>query len=138
MDIMKLAAELVAKQFSGQGNVSEGSSLSALQGLFGGNNIDIGSLVSKLSSSDGLASQVQSWLGDGGNDKFPVSQIMEIFGGQPLQKFSDTLGVNQDDAAGGLSEVLPQLIDKCSSGGALLESVGGIGGALNMAKGLFK
>ena len=33
--------------------------------------------------------------------------------------------------------MLPQLIDKSSSGGDLLDAVGGVGGALNMAKGLF-
>ena len=33
--------------------------------------------------------------------------------------------------------MLPQLIDKSSSGGDLLDAVGGVGGALNMTKGLF-
>ncbi len=37
----------------------------------------------------------------------------------------------------GLSEALPAIVDKSSSGGSRLDAIGGIDGALNMAKKLF-
>ena len=62
---------------------------------------------------------------------------MEMFGGDKLANFANQLGLDQDSANNGLSEMLPNLVDKSSSGGNLLESVGGLGGALDMAKKLF-
>jgi hypothetical protein len=41
------------------------------------------------------------------------------------------------EAAGGLSDALPQMVDKASSDGSLLDSIGGVSGALGMASKLF-
>lgn len=137
MDIMKLATQLITQQFQGKTNASESQVQSALTGLLGGN-FNIAELVSKFSANGGLASQLQSWLGDGGNQGISTSNIMDVFGGDKVDQFASQLGVSGEEAAGGLADVVPQLIDKSSSGGNLLESVGGIGGAMNLAKGLFK
>ena len=136
MDLMQLATQLLGKQFQGSSNASEGQIQSALQGLLGGD-FNIGELVAKFASNGGLANQLQSWLGDGSNDGISASNIMDVFGGEKVNQFASQLGVSGDEAAGGLADVIPQLIDKSSSGGNLLESVGGIGGAMNLAKGLF-
>ena len=47
------------------------------------------------------------------------------------------LGTDEGSLLNGLSQALPQMIDKSSSGGSLLDAVGGLDGALNMAKKLF-
>ena len=60
-----------------------------------------------------------------------------MFGSDKISEFASKLGLSEDEAAGGLSEALPQLVDKASSGGSLLESMGGISGALGMAGKLF-
>ena len=65
------------------------------------------------------------------------SGLMEMFGGDKLSDFASNLGVDQNAATSGLSEVLPNLMDKASSGGNILESVGGLSGALDFAKKLF-
>ena len=138
MDITKLAAQLLSDQFGGKASAENASSaLSELAGD-GKGGIDLGDIVGKMTSSGGLGSIVQSWLGDGDNDDIEPSQLTEMFDGEKISKFAQALGVSQDDAASGLSQLLPRLIDKSSSGGSLLDSVGGIGGAMNMAKGLFK
>jgi len=59
-------------------------------------------------------------------------------GSGKLEQFSQELGVSANEGKAGLANILPQLIDKSSAGGSVLESVGGIGGALNRAKGFFK
>ena len=40
-------------------------------------------------------------------------------------------------ALSGLEQTVPQVVDKSSEGGSLLDSIGGIEGALKIAKGLF-
>ena len=137
MDILKVAVELLGNYF---GDKVDGSALgSAVKGLFGGagGDIDLAGLVSKVSGSGGLQSLVGSWLGDGANQALDPAQILSIFGGDKVSAFAGELGIGQDQAAGGLATVIPQLIDRFSKGGALLDSGEGIGGMLNMARKLF-
>jgi uncharacterized protein YidB (DUF937 family) len=110
----------------------------ALSGLLGGGQggIDLGSLMSKFSSA-GLGSLVNSWLGDGANQSISADQVMDMFGSSKISEFASTLGLSQEEAAGGLSDAIPQMVDKASSGGSLLDSVGGLSGALGMAGKLF-
>ncbi len=131
-----MATELIMNQFKSQSSASETEMSGAIQGLLGGN-FDIGSLIEKFSANGGLATQLQSWLGDGANQSVSADSIMDAFGQDSVSQFASQIGVDSGSAASGLSEVIPALIDKCSSGGNLLESVGGVGGALDMAKGLF-
>ena len=137
MDIVKLGIELITKQFGG--NVSEEKAGSALLGLLGNGSgeLDIAGLVSKFAGTGAIASVVSSWLGDGANKGINAAQILEMFGSGKVSDFANTLGVDTATAASGLSNVLPTLIDKSSSGGNVLDSVGGIGGALDMAKKFF-
>lgn len=137
MDIMKLATDLLTQQFGGA--VSEDGAKNALSGLLGDGSggIDIAGLASKFASSGGLKDIVGSWLGDGANSSINPAQLMEMFGGDKLSSFASNLGVDQEQATSGLSEVLPNLMDKASSGGNILESVGGLSGALDFAKKLF-
>jgi uncharacterized protein YidB (DUF937 family) len=137
MDIMKLATELLSQQFGGQ--VSEQGASNAISGLLGDGKggLDIAGLASKFASNGGLKDIVGSWLGDGANSSIDPSQLMEMFGGDKLSDFASNLGVDQNAATSGLSEVLPNLMDKASSGGNILESVGGLSGAMDFAKKLF-
>ena len=110
---------------------------SALSGLTeGSGQLDIGSLLENLNSG-GLGEIASSWLGDGANEGISPEQISEVIGSEKMSDFANTLGLGMDEAAGGLSEALPQMIDKASSGGSILDSIGGIGGALNLAGKLF-
>ena len=119
-----------------------GSLTSAFSGLVGGGGgggnagIDLGSLVSKMGSG-GLGAIAKSWLGDGSNESISSDQITNMFGSSNISEFASKLGLSKDEAAGGLSEALPQMVDKASSGGSLLDSMGGLSGALGMAGKLF-
>ncbi|MDX2452120.1 YidB family protein, partial [Desulfosarcina sp.] len=79
----------------------------------------------------------KSWLGDGNNESVSTDQITNMFGSDKISEFAGKLGLSEDEAAGGLSEALPQMVDKASSGGSLLDSMGGLSGALGMAGKLF-
>ena len=79
----------------------------------------------------------KSWLGDGANEAISPDSIKAVLGSDKISEFARTLGLSEQEAAGGLSEALPSIIDKGSSGGSLLDSLGGIEGALGMAGKLF-
>lgn len=141
MDLMKLGTQLILSKLGG--NTSESGIASALSSLLGGgsNNsggLDIGSLVSNMmSNGGGLENIVSSWLGDGDNDAVSGSQIKDLLGGDKISQFANELGIDEDSAADSLADAVPQMVDKASSGGSLLDAIGGIDGALNLAKKLF-
>ena len=139
MDLMQIGAQLLQSKLGS--NVQTGDIASALSGLFGGDNLDIGSLISKVQGSGGLASMASSWLGDGANEAMSGNQVMELFGKDKVSEFASKLNVDEGTASNGLADMIPQLIDKASSGGSLLESamgsMGGVGGLMGMAGKLF-
>lgn len=137
---MKLGTELILSKLGGNANTSESGISSALSGLLGGGDssdggLDIGSLVSNmLSKGGGLQEIVGSWLGDGDNETVSGSQIKDILGGDKIAEFASKLGIDEDSAADSLAEAVPQMVDKGSSGGSLLDAVGGLEGAIGLAK----
>jgi uncharacterized protein YidB (DUF937 family) len=140
MDLMKLGTELLMSKLSNRGvNASEDGIAGALTILLGGSdgNIDLAGLVSKFMGDSDLAGVVSSWLGDGDNQPIATDQVKKVFDTSALSEFASKLGLDDDGAAETIAETLPEMVDKSSSGGSLLDAVGGIGGALNMAKKLF-
>ena len=139
MDLMKLGTQLILSKLGG--NASESGISDALSGLLGGNSgggFDIGSIVSgMMSNGGGLESIVGSWLGDGDNEAISGGQIKDILGGDKISEFASKIGVDEETAADTLAEAVPQMVDKSSSGGSLLDAVGGLDGALNLAKKFF-
>ncbi|MEN8200207.1 MAG: YidB family protein [Thermodesulfobacteriota bacterium] len=118
-------------------NLDLGSLASALSGLTGGKGgLDLGALMGNLESG-GLGEMVKSWLGDGGNQGVSPAQISSAIGPDKIDAFASQLGISSEEAAGGLSEALPHMVDNASSGGSLLESIGGVEGAMGLAAKLF-
>ncbi len=133
MDLMKLATSVIISKLGG--NASEGGIASALSGLIGGDSksggLDLSGLVSgmmdnKNDHSGGLSDIVGSWLGDGENKSVSVSQITEMIGGDKISQFASKLGIDETTAAESLAEAVPQMVDKGSQGGSLLDSFGGV------------
>ena len=111
---------------------------SALSGLMGGSGgFDLSSVVENLGAG-GLGEIASSWLGDGENQPISPEQIGTVIGADQISQFASKLGISFDEAAGGLSDALPQMVDKASPGGSLLESIGGVEGVIGLASKLFK
>lgn len=137
MDIAKMGAELLKNQLGGSGGQSTDMIAGVLQKLVGnGDQLDIAGMVAALQSG-GLASIAASWLGDGDNASISTDQVKQVIGDTRISEAAAELGTDEGSLLSGLSQALPQMIDKSSSGGSLLDSVGGIDGALNMARKLF-
>ncbi len=141
-DLLKMGASAFMNS-NRSGDAGSGLDLdtltSALSGLTGGNSeggFDIGSLLQNMQSG-GLADIAQSWLGDGDNADISDEHVTQIFGEDKISEFASQLGVSQEEAVGGLRDALPQMVDNASSGGSLLDSIGGISGALDIAGKLF-
>ena len=141
MDMMKLATQLLAAKL---GNSNSGGNADMLQsvveGLLGGSGnqgIDLGSIVNGLQNS-GLGDIAESWLGDGDNAQISTSQIEGLLGSDKIQAAASQLGANSGDLLSGLQDLIPQVVDKSSSGGNLLDAVGGIGGLASLASKFLK
>lgn len=113
-------------------NLDMDSITSALSGLTGGEGFDLGSMLSNLNAG-GLGEIASSWLGDGANEGISPDQVSSVLGSDKVAEFASKLGLSTEEAAGGLSEALPQLMDRGSSGGSLLDSFGGIEGVIGLA-----
>jgi uncharacterized protein YidB (DUF937 family) len=143
-DLIKMGATMfIQSKLSGDNGsgLDIGSLTSALSGLAGGNSssgggLDIGSILGNMQSG-GLADMAASWLGDGDNKAISSDQVTNIFGQDKISDFASKLGLSEDEAVGGLRDALPQMVDKASSGGSILDSIGGIEGALGMASKIF-
>jgi uncharacterized protein YidB (DUF937 family) len=133
MDFKKLAMNMVAQKLGGDSDAISG----VMDGLLGGGDkMDIGSLVGSFKEK-GLGDVASSWLGDGENAPVSVDQLKDVLGGEQVAAAAAKLGTDEGSLLESLTGALPQLVDKASSGGNLLESVGGLGGLAGMAKKLF-
>ena len=135
MDMMKLATQLLASKLGGDAGGNNDMVQNVIGGLLGGSSgsgIDLGSLVGNLQNS-GLGDIAQSWLGDGDNEHISRSQIESMLGSDKIADAAKQLGADQNDLLRGLQNMIPQVVDKSSSGGSLLDSVGGIGGLASLA-----
>lgn len=155
MDIMQIGAQLFQSQLDKDqdGQVEMTEIASALMGLMAGNQQEqspaagLGGLASMITgmqgnSDSGLASLASSWLGQGANEQPSGSQITEMFGQDKISAFAQQLGISQDQAVSGLQAAVPDMVDKASPQGSLdvsslLDSVGGVSGAIGLAGKLF-
>lgn len=135
-DIIQMAAQLfkgqLDKDHDGQLEMTEISS--ALMGLFSNNQgqFDLGSLLNNMQGGD-LMALAKSWLSDGPNQAVQPGQLSQIFGDEKIAAFAKQLGLSPDKALTGLTEAVPVVVDKSSSGGSLLDMVGGVSGAISLA-----
>jgi uncharacterized protein YidB (DUF937 family) len=138
MDILKLGAQMLSEKLGLQ--IDSDTIVGALSGLLGdgSGNVDFAALAGKMASSGELGGIVSSWLGDGDNSPISADSIMGLLGEGKLSEFASQLGTDSNTAATGLADVLPQMMDKASSGGSLLESAGGLGGLMGAAKSFLK
>jgi len=128
MDLQNIAVQMVMEKLGGADEGVVGTALGSLLGD-SGSDLNVGGLVEKFAGGS-LGGALASWLGDGDNDVVSTSQITDALGAGKVAEFASNLGVGEDEAASALSSVLPQLIDKSSSGGDLLGNVAGLASKL--------
>jgi uncharacterized protein YidB (DUF937 family) len=137
MDIIEMGASLLSQKLGM--DIDPNAVASALNSLLSNakGELDLAGLAGKMAASGDLGSIVGSWLGDGANAPISAESLASIFGSDKMGEFASQLGTDSATAASGLAEVLPQMMDKASSGGSLLNMVGGADGLLGAARSLF-
>lgn len=131
MDLLKMGQELLGDKLGDTGGIMD-----AISGLTSGEGMDLGGIVEKLKAG-GLGDQLESWMGDGENAAVSGEELTAALGDDKIGEMASKLGVEKEAAAESLSQAMPSLIDKMSSGGSLLEGLTGGGNPLDMAKNLF-
>ncbi|MEP7329696.1 MAG: YidB family protein [Betaproteobacteria bacterium] len=67
----------------------------------------------------GLGDQAQSWIGTGQNMPISPDALSKVFGQGQLGQIAQQLGMSQEDAAGGLAQMLPGVVDQMTPGGQI-------------------
>jgi len=105
---------------------------SSAQGAQGGNpmiqmalqmlqqNGGIEGLLAKFQQA-GMGQQAQSWIGTGQNMPVSADALSQIFGHGQLSQIAQQMGISPAEAAGGLSQALPHVVDQMTPGGEIPE-----------------
>jgi uncharacterized protein YidB (DUF937 family) len=67
----------------------------------------------------GLGQQAQSWVSTGQNLPISPEQLLKVLGGGQLSQLTQQAGLSDADAAGGLADLLPQVVDQLTPNGAI-------------------
>ena len=89
-----------------------------LGGAGGGRGGGLGSLLEQLQRT-GFSEQANSWVSRGTNKPISPDAISEIFGKDGLEAISRQAGISPDEASHGLSELLPEVVDRVTPDGEL-------------------
>ena len=103
----------LSKQVAGDGNAEKvvqkvGPLLEQVGGIDG--------LKQKFEQA-GLGEVAQSWIGTGSNKSVSPDQVKDALGQQQVEQIASEAGVSTDDAAAGLSKVLPDAVDQVTPSG---------------------
>ena len=80
------------------------------------------SVVSSSScSAPGFAEQADSWVGRGANKPISPDAMTQIFGRDGLEQISRQAGISEDEASQGLSQLLPEVVDRMTPEGEVPE-----------------
>jgi uncharacterized protein YidB (DUF937 family) len=71
----------------------------------------LGSLLEQFQRA-GFAEQANSWVGTGQNLPLPPGAIGQVFGSDTLAQIAQQVGVTEAEAAEGLSQLLPEVVDR--------------------------
>jgi uncharacterized protein YidB (DUF937 family) len=115
----------------GGGAGAAGGAGGALAGLGG-----LGGLIGQFQNA-GLGHVMDSWIGTGDNHPISGDQLTQVLGSGQIGQIAQQLGISHGDAAGQLSQMLPQIINHLTpSGQAPAGGLGNAGDIMGMLGGL--
>lgn len=107
------------------GGTGQGKLFTAFLGLV--NSPQMGGVQGLLKHFEqaGLGNVVQSWLGTGQNQPINGEQVTNALGLTNVEQVARQAGMSTPDAANGLAQLLPNVVDKLSPGGNLPQDTAG-------------
>jgi uncharacterized protein YidB (DUF937 family) len=116
-DLGSMLGGLLGGQGGQGGNLAQ--LLQAALGMFmknqGGN---LNGLMQQLQAG-GLGQQSRSWVGSGPNEPVSGQQLTQALGQDKMDQLAAQAGMTSQQAADGLAQALPQVVDKLSPQGQL-------------------
>jgi len=76
----------------------------------------LGGLLEQLQRT-GYGEQANSWVARGPNKPIPPDAMSQIFGSDGLEEISRRAGVSEEEASRGLSQLLPEVVDRVTPNG---------------------
>ena len=76
----------------------------------------LGGLLEQLRHA-GFGEQADSWVGRGASKPISPDAMTQIFGHDGLEQISRQAGISQDEASRGLSQLLPEVVDRMTPDG---------------------
>lgn len=108
--------------------------MGAISEMLNGHDGGIGGLVDAFEKA-GLGEAAKSWVGTGGNLPVSADQIQQVLGSPMVAQFAQKLGIDPQQAAGHLAELLPQVIDHLTPNGQIPSgALGALEGLLDKFK----
>lgn len=103
-----------------QGAGADNPMLQAVMGLLANNGSlgGLGGMVEKFQQG-GLGDVVQSWIGTGANQAVSAGQLQQVLGSGVIGDIAAKLGIQPEQAASELSQMLPAVVDKLTPDGQL-------------------
>jgi uncharacterized protein YidB (DUF937 family) len=89
----------------------------------------LGSLIEGLQRA-GFGEQANSWVGRGQNLPIPGGVLRDLLGTGGLASIAHAAGVGEDEAADGLSQLLPEVVDRLTPEGRLPQGAGELNAGL--------
>jgi uncharacterized protein YidB (DUF937 family) len=110
----------ILAQSLGRGPATGGAGLGDILGqvLGRGGAGGLGGLLEKLGQG-GLGAQAQSGVGPGQNMSIQPGAIRDVFGSGGLAAIAQQAGLSEDDAADGLAQLLPEVVNHVTPQGRL-------------------
>ncbi len=140
MNLIDVAAEIFKRKLnSSDAGLSVETIVKGLQALLPskGGELDLQALLAQFAGQGGgFGSLAESWLSNDTNKSISAAQILSLFGQENVNAFASRLGLNTVTAAQALGETLPEVIDRSSLGGKLLDNMQ-VKGAKSLLGGLF-
>ena len=120
----QLAGQVLGSLGGGQGAQAgmgglggmQGSLLQAVIELVQNSDGGLNGLLARLSQG-GLAQQAASWVSTGQNLPVSAEQIGAALGGGRIEDLAAQLGMPAEQVAGGVAEMLPQVVDRLTPDG---------------------
>ena len=69
--------------------------------------------------ANGLSDEAGSWVGTGANQQVSAEQMRSVVGEDVVQQVAREAGISEEEAAGVLAQVVPQVVDGLSPNGQL-------------------
>lgn len=69
--------------------------------------------------ANGLTSEADSWVGTGENQQVSADQMKNVVGHDVVQQVAQEAGISEDEAAGVLAQVVPQVVNGLTPNGQL-------------------